>query len=342
MVYSVPVIGKLLDAALDLPRQSLQALVDLPEFEVPAGRWIELPRRGRTWLTDIPGPTPNAPAIVLLHAVGCTGLLTWFPVIAELRRTHRVVIFDQRWHGRGIVSDHFAVADCADDAATIIHELGLVQPLVAGYSMGSVVAQRVWRQHPDVVGGLILGATTDHFRNNLRERVFHGGIEVSMGAMRALARSRTLQAGAIRAVEVVLDNEATQVHHWALAEFRKTSPWAIAQAVASLGRFHSTYWLPMVDVPTAVVIPTRDHVISPTNQHRVASLIPGATVHEAEAGHAACVLEHEKFVPAFIEAVATTQARVDDRRQVLAKRADRAARAAADRTAHRSAAAGQS
>lgn len=320
-------IGELLEAALSLPRKNLRDLVHLPDFEVPPGRWIELPRRGRTWLTDIPGPSDDAPAIVLLHAVGCTGLLTWFPVIEELSRTHRVVVFDQRWHGRGIVSDHFAVADCADDAATIIGELGLVKPLVAGYSMGSVVAQRVWRQHPDVVGGLVLGATTDHFRNDLKERLFHGGMEFAMGAMSALARSRTLQSGAIRTVEKVLDDEATDTHHWALAEWRRTSPWAIAQAVASLGRFRSTYWLPMVDVPTAVVIPTRDHVISPAHQHRVASLVPGATVHEVEAGHACCVLEHQAFVPVFLEAVATTRARVDDREAVQAARAARRVRA---------------
>ncbi len=313
----------MLQSALDLPRRAVQELVWLPDFTPPEGRWIELPRRGRTWLTDVPGPTEDAPAIVLLHAVGCTGLLTWFPAIEELSRTHRVVIFDQRWHGRGIVSDHFAVADCADDAATVISELGLDRPLVAGFSMGSVVAQRVWRQHPDVVGGLVLAATTDHFRNNVRERVFHAGMEFSMGALRALARARTLQRGALRAVEKVIDTTATDTHHFALDEWRQTSPWAIAQAVASLGRFHSTHWLPMVDVPTAVVVPRTDKVIPPERQHRVASLIPGATVHVADCGHAGCTMQAREFVPVFADAVRTTQARVDDRRGVLARRSPR-------------------
>jgi 3-oxoadipate enol-lactonase len=311
-------LDKMLHQALELPRRHLRSLVALPDFEVPEGRWIELPRRGRTWLTDIPGPTPDAPAVVLLHAVGCTGLLTWFPAIEELRRRYRVVIFDQRWHGQGIVSDHFAVADCADDAATVISELALEQPIVAGFSMGSIVAQRVWRQHPDVVGGLVLCATTDHFRNNLQERVFHQGMELSMGALRALARSRTLQRGALRTVEALMDTEASDAHQWALEEWRRTSPWAIAQAVASLGRFHSTHWLPMVDVPTAVVIPRRDKVIPPARQHRVASLIPGVTVHEADCGHAGCVLEHEKFVPVLMQALNTTQAKVVDRQRTAA------------------------
>jgi pimeloyl-ACP methyl ester carboxylesterase len=298
---------------VDRLRDQLRGMVHLPDVTVPDGRWLELPRRGRTWLTDVPGPTPDAPAVVLLHAVGCTGLLTWFPVIGALSERYRVVTFDQRWHGRGIVSDHFSVADCADDAATVIAELGLEDPVVAGYSMGSIVAQRVGRQHPDVVGGLVLAATTDHFRNTASERVFHAGMELGMGSLRALARSRALQRGALRTAEALVDVEASDTQEWALEEWRRTSPWAIAQAVASLGRFHSTPWLPRVDVPTAVVVTTQDKVLSPERQRKVAATIPGATLHEAPVGHAGCVLQSAEFAPAFLEAVATTAGRIESR-----------------------------
>lgn len=310
-------LDELIDQVLSLPRRQLQQLVTIPDFTEPEGRWIELPRRGRTWLVDLPGPTPDAPTIVLLHAVGCTGLLTWFPAIEALRERYRVVTFDQRWHGRGIVSDHFALADCADDVATVISELGLDRPIVAGYSMGSIVAQRVWRQHPDVLGGLVLCATTDHFRNNARERIFHAYMELSMGAMRALARSKTLELASLRTFEAMIDMDASATHEWALAQWRSTSPWAIGQAVASLGRFHSTHWLPMVDVPTAVVIPQQDKVIPPERQHRVAALIPGATVHEGPFGHAGCVLQSEAFLPPLLEAINTVQARAADRQELL-------------------------
>jgi pimeloyl-ACP methyl ester carboxylesterase len=303
---------------VDRLRDQLQEMVHLPDVTVPDGRWLELPRRGRTWLTDVPGPTPDAPAVVLLHAVGCTGLLTWFPVIGALSERYRVVTFDQRWHGRGIVSDHFSVADCADDAATVIAELGLEDPVVAGYSMGSIVAQRVWRQHPDVVGGLVLAATTDHFRNTASERVFHAGMELGMGSLRALARSRALQHGALRTAEALVDVEASDTQEWALEEWRRTSPWAIAQAVASLGRFHSTPWLPRVDVPTAVVVTTQDKVLSPERQRKVAATIPGATLHEAPVGHAGCVLQSAEFAPAFLEAVATTAGRIESRHRAEA------------------------
>jgi pimeloyl-ACP methyl ester carboxylesterase len=281
----------------------LREIVDVPPFVVPDGRWLDLPGGVRTWLSDIPGPSPDAPAVVLLHAVGCTGLLTWFPVIERLTEKYRVVVFDQRWHGRGIVSEHFSLRDCADDVVAVADALGLDAPVVAGYSMGSIVAQRVWRQHPDRVGGLVLAATTDHFRTTGRERVFHQGMELGMGALRTLSRSRTISAAGRMATDLL---DPTDMHEWALAQWRSTSPWAVAQAVAALGRHHSTPWISQIDVPTAVVVTTKDKVMSPERQRAVAERIPGATVHEAPCGHAGCVLQADAFVPAFLEAVDVT------------------------------------
>ncbi|RNL80432.1 alpha/beta fold hydrolase [Nocardioides marmorisolisilvae] len=291
-------------------------MVDVPEVVVPKGRWLDLPGRGRTWLTDIPGPTPDAPAVILLHAVGCTGLLTWFPVIEQLSAKYRVVIFDQRWHGRGIMSEHFSIRDCADDVAAVANVLDLVQPIVAGYSMGSIVAQRCWRQHPQRFGGLVLAATTDHFRTTGSERVFHQTMELGMGAFRTLSRSKSINVAAKAATEALLD--PTDTHQWALNEWRSTSSWAVAQAVASLGRHHSTPWLHQIDIPTAVVVTTKDKVLSPERQRVIAATIPGATVHTADCGHAGCVLDAKNFVPTFLEAVDTTAGRRASRLKVSA------------------------
>jgi hypothetical protein len=54
-------------------------------------------------------------------------------------------------------------------------------------------------------------------------------------------------------------------------------------------------------------------VIPPDRQFDLAARIPGATVHEAQCGHAGCVLEHKAFVPAFLEAAHATSARIRDR-----------------------------
>lgn len=296
-------VGSLLPRSVPTPFSN-----PIPQVAIPEGRWLELPLRGRTWLTDLPGPTPDAPAVILLHAVACTGLLTWFPALEELNKRFRVITFDQRWHGRGIMSDHFSLHDCADDVAAVIIELGLDRPIVAGYSMGGVIAQRVWRQHPDMIGGLVLAATTDHFRTKGTERIFHQSMEWSMGALRALSRSKVAGTAARRTAEF-LDVGPTDTGQWALNQWRSTSPWAVAEAVAVLGRHHSTPWLSKIDVPTAVVATTRDRVFSAASQRAMAAKIPGAVVYESPTGHAGCVLEADRFVPVLVDAVSTIAAR---------------------------------
>ena len=129
-----------------------------------------------------------------------------------------------------------------------------------------------------------------------------------MLGLRTVSRSRTA-VHASRATARALDLEATDIEEWALAELRSTSPWAVAQAIAALGRHHSRPWLGQIDVPTAVVVNRRDHVIAPARQLALARAIPGATIHDIDTGHAACVLESETFVPALLEATATVNAR---------------------------------
>jgi pimeloyl-ACP methyl ester carboxylesterase len=293
------------------PLGLLRDRVYMPYARIPAGRLVELPGRGTTYVTDTPGPTPEAPTIVLLHALACTGLLTWFPSIEPLSRRFRVVTLDQRWHGQGIHSEDFSLYDCADDVAALIDTLDLRDVIVAGYSMGSIIAQRVWRQHPDKIEGLVLCATTDRFQMTPHERVFFTGLGTAMAGARGIAHSRTaMHASKIAAEAMNLD--ATGIEEWALREFRSTSPWAVARAVSELGRHHSRPWLGRIDVPTAVVVLRNDHVIPPQRQVALARSIPGATMHDIDAGHAACVLESEVFVPALVEAASTVNARRRD------------------------------
>jgi 3-oxoadipate enol-lactonase len=289
------------------PREFMRRSFYLPWAPIPDGQMVELPGRGTTYVTDTPGPRPDSPTIVLLHALGCTGLLTWYPSIRPLAGRYRVVTLDQRWHGRGIKSDEFSLYDCADDVAALLDVLGIDQAIVAGYSMGSIIAQRVWRQHPTRTAGLVLCSTTDHFRSSPSERVFHAGMELAMMGARQVSRSRTaVRSARVFAEAMALDSD---IHDWAMREFRSTSPWAVGQAVAALGRHHSRPWLSKIDVPTAVVVTNDDKVLPPRRQLDVARRIPGATVHDIEAGHASCVMEAETFVPVFVEAVATVYAR---------------------------------
>lgn len=262
---------------------------------------LELPGRGTTFVAELPGP-PGAPTLFLLHGLACTAYLNWFPVLHELGQQYRVVMMDMRGHGRGIRRGRFfRLRDCADDAIAVADALGIESFIPVGYSMGGPVAQLLWRHHRERVDGLVLCATARNFRGKPQERLF-------FMMLPALATGMAFRnPGAFIDSE---SDEAADVPSWAWAEFRRTSPWTMVQGVNAIGQFSSHRWIGDVDVPTAVVVTTRDRFIPTARQFRLAHSIPGATVHKCDANHAACVLQADKFAPALYDAVESVTARL--------------------------------
>lgn len=277
-------------------------LPPLPQFEaVPEGRIVDLPGRGRTFVVDVPGPTPSAPTIVLLHAVGCTAYLSWIATIAELSRSCRVITFDQRWHGRGIRSPRLLFADCADDVISVLDELGIDRAVIAGYSMGGAVAQLTWHRHRERVAGLVLCSTARNFRGTRRERLFFPLVTAAMHPLSGYALAQVERLA--QTLSEVPSAEAVDRTAWGRVEFRSTSAWAFAEVLGELGRFNSAPWITEVDVPTAVVVTASDHTIPERRQRRLAAAIEGAQVWTAPGGHASLFLDATRWVPVFLDAV---------------------------------------
>ncbi len=263
---------------------------------VPEPAPLDLPG-GRTVVVDV-GPR-DAPALVLLHSVACTGLLTWYPSLPQLAMRHRVVVFDQRWHGEGIRSREFRLTDCAGDVTAVADALGIDRFAVAGYSMGGMVGQLVAYAEPERVTGLVLCSTASHFRRGLRQRV---ALDVFGQTLERLRDRVPVSEHPRERLERLED------HRWALAEFRSTRPWEVVVAVDEIGRFDSTPWLHQLKLPTAVVVTTRDRFIAAEHQRSLARRIPETASYEIAAGHAACVLAADRFVPALLAAVTNVSA----------------------------------
>jgi diacylglycerol O-acyltransferase len=279
-------------------------LVGMPPVPpIPAGRVIELAGRGATYVVDTGAVASarggDAPVVFLLHALACTGLLTWYPCLDALSHRYRLVIFDQRGHGQGIRSARFDVDDCADDVAAVADALDVDTFVAAGYSMGSLVAQNVWLRHRDRVDGLVLGATTTHFAATPRRQ----RMVTTVGARLAAAGATRPRRIAVEALDQSVDDR------WAWRQFRATTAAEVAAVGSVLARFDSRAWIDDVDVPTAVVVTARDRLIPPARQRDLARRISGATVYEVDAGHAACVLAAARFRPAMLAATASVSSR---------------------------------
>jgi pimeloyl-ACP methyl ester carboxylesterase len=264
----------------------------------PPGRIVEVPGRGDTFVYEMEGP-PGAPVLFLVHGLVATTQLNWFPAFPVLADRYRVVATDLRGHGRGFpAGSRFRLSDCADDIAAIADILGIERFIPVGYSLGGPVAQLAWHRHRDRVDGLVLAATSRNFGGTLRERTWYRMVPGIVAGTRLAGRVR---GGGRPPEEIELGDDAF-LSRWAMEELRRVSPTVALQAMSTLGRFSSHEWISDVDVPTAVVVTTKDRFISPARQIKLANAIPGATIHPVHAGHAACVLAYRRFVPALVEA----------------------------------------
>ncbi|HEU4361257.1 MAG TPA: alpha/beta hydrolase [Mycobacterium sp.] len=257
------------------------------------GRIVELPGRGSTYVVDT-GPV-NGPTFMMLHSVACTGLLTWYPSLEAMRQFGRVVIFDQRWHGAGITASRFLLEDCADDAVALADVLGIDSFIPVGFSMGSLIAQLAWRRHRHRVDALVLCAGAATFAEAIPMRL-------GTNILAALLDTFSPRPGA-PATPPEVDAVMPHPYWWALGEFRATSPGGMMRALAEIVRFDSRSWLAEIDVPTAVVIPSRDRLISPKHQRWMAGQIRNAYVVSVDGGHACCTLQHQPFIAGLQSAV---------------------------------------
>ena len=205
-------------------------------------------------MRDLLGP-PGAPVVVLLHGLGATADLNWFPSYRPLSAHYRVIAIDHRGHGGGKRSHRvFRLEDCADDVVELADALGVQTFIPVGYSMGGPIAQLVWKRHRSRVDGLVLCATAARFASGGDQRIG----SMSLGGL-AMASRLTPPAMRRRFVnEMVSRRDATGPEQWAREQVRRHDLTAVLEAGRAVGRFSSTEWIGSVDVPTAVVVTTRD------------------------------------------------------------------------------------
>jgi pimeloyl-ACP methyl ester carboxylesterase len=116
----------------------------------------------------------GGPSVILLH--GWPGDHTDFRYVLGLLDEHcDVVVPDLRGFGRSdkhLVdpSDGYGAAAQARSVVALIDELGLRRPVIAGYDVGSRVAQTLARDHPELVKRLVLSPPLPGVGNRVLEQ----------------------------------------------------------------------------------------------------------------------------------------------------------------------------
>ena len=249
-------------------------------------------------LREVAGP-PGAPVVVLLHGWTATADLNFFACYEALGEHFRVLAFDHRGHGRGIRSRRrFRLEQCADDVADMIETVGSGPVIALGYSMGGIVAQLLWRRHPEVVRGLVLAATASHFNARRNERLSFLGLK----GLATLARLTPAQARRWLTHQLYVQRRTSTWSPWAVEQFVAHDWRMMLEAGRAIGAFRSDDWLSEIDVPTAVVVTMQDQVVPIRRQMQLFEAIPTAQALRIDAAHDAIVAVPDRARPIIVRA----------------------------------------
>lgn len=101
----------------------------------------------------------SGPALVLINSLG-TDLRLWDKIIPFLPSGLRIIRFDKRGHGGSEVPPPpYSMDDLVDDAAALLEQLQVKDCVVAGCSIGGVIAQGLAARRSDLVRAIVLSNT---------------------------------------------------------------------------------------------------------------------------------------------------------------------------------------
>jgi 3-oxoadipate enol-lactonase len=271
------------------------------EAATPLTRLVELPGRGTTRVWECTGPS-GAETLVLIHGVTFTAKLNWGKVLARLARHFHIIAADLRGHGDGIhLSSRFRLEDCAHDVAALADVLDIRRFVAVGYSMGGMVAQLLYRRHASLLSGLVLCSTAPNVRGSPAEQLASLAMPPVATALRWNPIMYMVGAEAFGTMLIGrIEDPATG--RWARAQLSRTTLATAVSAMHAVCEFTSDSWISQIDVPTAVIVTARDRIVPRDRQLKLARAVPGASVHEVDADHAACINAPQLFARALLEA----------------------------------------
>ncbi len=265
------------------------------------GRIVALPGRGEMFVRHHQHRDASRPTVLLLHGWTASCDTQFFTAYGALAEEYSVIGVDHRGHGRGMRPNRaFSLEDCADDAAAVVRALGAEKVVTVGYSMGGPVSFLVQRRHPELVSGMVFQATAMEWSGTARERTRWKVSRAVSPLFRRLVTPRTLRIVVRRALP--RGHELSAYAPWLVGEIRRNDPWMVSEAGRAISTFDARPWAGAIDVPTAVVLTTRDRLVPPAKQRALADTV-GAHVVELPGDHFVTLEQPREYADATRRAV---------------------------------------
>ena len=176
--------------------------------------------------------------------------------------------------------------------------------------MGGLIAQLLWRRHPERTSRLVLGASSRNFLGTPAQRLASLFAPAFTVAVRMNPLWSALGAGMLG--PSLVNDLGGEVRQFALAEMNRTSMTTVAAALVAVSEFTSHEWIGQIDVPVSVLVTTRDTIVPAARQRRLAEAIPHATMVMVEGDHAVCIGDPARFSAKLLEACLGTRTASSD------------------------------
>ena len=228
---------------------------------------------------EIHGDTANdnRPWIVFSHSLACTTDM-WRPQVEAFSRSHRVLLFDTRGHGRSdSPAGPYSMEDLTRDAAGLLRALDIGPAHFVGLSMGGMIGQTLALEHPDLLASLTLADTASRWPPEA----------VELFAQRA---SQAASAGMATLVDSTLQR-------WFTPRFHETRPETVAEVgdmirnTPILGYAGCSHAIPRIDLthrlnrvacPVLVMVGSEDIGTPPAMSREIHDNLPGSEFVEIE------------------------------------------------------------
>ena len=260
-------------------------------------RHVDLP--GGPVLEYVESGDPGGVPVVFLHGI-TDSWRSFEPVLPYLPPWIRAVSVTQRGHGASSrPASGYGLADFAGDVAGLLDRFGIERAVIAGHSMGSLVAARFAVDHPDRLAGLILAGSFHRPADNAAAVEYRD--DVAAHLTDPIDRSVAVEFQESTLARPVPDAFLDMV----VAESLKVPARVWRDAFAGILDNTHVDRLATVTAPTLILWGDRDAFGSQDDQLALGGLIAGSrlTIY-AGAGHALHWEEPERFagdVAAFVE-----------------------------------------
>jgi len=243
----------------------------------------------------------SRPTVVLVHGFPLSSEM-WQSQIKALKKDYRVIAYDLRGQGRSGAGDgQFTLESLVDDLIALLDKLKIEKAILCGLSMGGYVSLRAVERESRRVSGLILCDTKSEADTD-EAKLARAATIKSIKKLGVKLFAENFLRGALSPPSMSdqhLVNTATKL-------ICRNKPLGLCGTLLALaGRTDTSKFLPMISVPTLILVGDSDKITPPDLSRRMHSAIQGSELRLIpESGHLSSMenpTEFNSYVLSFLK-----------------------------------------